>query len=111
MRRAKYGRGPACVVCGEFTDSVSIRCHRCLDAARWADELGYTRDWLREHPRQRIEVGHDRKGVLHLVLLRLPHLGWCGARVTQVRANRLMAKPGMFPEGMCPECLATYEED
>lgn len=109
--RNKYGWGvgPFCVICGEPTDSVSIRCERCLESICHGEELEYAARWLREHPETQIEIGWDEKRRLHLVLFRAPHAtAWCGARVTQKRQNRKWVDRGLFPPGVCEQCLESY---
>ena len=107
--RGKYGRGGPCVDCGQPTDSVSTRCDGCLEASWVVDELEFAAGLLRDNPRHAIGLAHDRNGLVHLVLFRSPHLGWCGARVSQLPTKRVHTPPGLFPAATCPACLQAYE--
>lgn len=107
--RDKYGKGRACKDCGQPTNSLSTRCDRCIEASYLVDELAYALDRLLENPRHPIGLAHDKRGTVHLVLFRSPHLAWCGARVTQVASKRELTRPGMFPPGVCLQCLLAYE--
>lgn len=109
--RMRYGfGGPYCIICGQPTDSVAIRCERCLESIRHGEELQHAERWLRGHPETLIEVGHDKKKRIHLVLFRAPYnVAWCGEPVSQKRENRKLAQRGMFPAGICEQCIEVYE--
>lgn len=111
-RHSRYGHytGPPCLICGQSTDSISLRCERCLESLRHGEELQFAECWLKEHPEALIEIGWDKKKRLHLVLLRAPcDAAWCGEHVSQKRETRKPVKRGMFPPGTCERCIEVYE--
>lgn len=121
LNDSKYVPSKLCTSCGLPTRTASLYCLRCLWAQYLKEELDFTRAYLRGHPGLEIELGHDEKKLVHLVLFRssVRHLGWCGAKVTQVKAKRLMAryvggkflptKPETLAPEICAQCLAAYE--
>lgn len=124
LNDAKFVPSKMCVVCGLPTRTASVKCLRCLEAQYLTEELDYTREWLRGHPGALIELGHDKNKLVHLVLLRasVRNLGWCGTKVTQVKAKRVQARyvDGKFllisappptppTPAICVQCLAVYE--
>lgn len=108
---SKFEPSKACLICGKPTRTAAVKCLPCLEAAYLAEELAYARAYVREHPGTRIELGYDRHKLVHLVLLRSPvrNLGWCGARVTQVKGKRTKVEPAKFPEGICVKCRMAYQ--
>src|SRR5215813_495473 len=117
--RQQYGHGgPYCLICGRATNSVSVKCEACMEKALVAEELEYVRDCLRMQPNPAIELAHDKRRLVHLVLFRSPKLVWCGAPVTQKKSERRTAKPGAFADGLCNglfpmdlcnRCFAAYQ--
>lgn len=111
LEDAKFEPSKLCELCGQPTRSASVKCLGCLQALYLTEELAYTREWLREHPGTLVELGHDRHKLVHLVFMRasVRNLGWCGTKVTQVKAKRGAAPPGRFPPGICVRCRSAYE--
>ena len=109
--RMKFGEGGRCVTCGAPTDSVSIRCGLCLDKAYLADELLFARNWLGRYPEEKIELAHDAAKEVHLVCFHCRNIGWCGAKLTQLKLKRKSITAGNFPsEGMCVACRGLYRD-
>lgn len=109
-QRYGYGTGVPCLVCGQMTDSLALRCERCLEAICHGEELQFAERWLQAHPEMLIEIGWDRKRRMHLVLLRAPaNAAWCGEHVSQKKETRKAVKRGEFPPGICEQCLEVYE--
>jgi len=108
---SKYTPSRTCTRCGFPTRTAGMVCLTCLDKQYFAEEMAYTREWLREHPRQEIEVGNDKQGLAHLCLLRdaVRNMAWCGVKVTQMRSKRKKVPPKDFPEELCPACRAAHE--
>jgi hypothetical protein len=111
---SKYAPSKLCTVCGQPTRLGVVKCMHCLQAVYLAEELVYTRQWLRDHRDQQLVVGHDKHKLIHLALLRTPLLdvGWCGTKVTQKRDKRTLIKrhelTAAMPERFCDACLAAW---
>jgi hypothetical protein len=106
----KYEPSSKCVICGEPTLSVSVKCLGCLKRAYVFEEWAFARERLRLYPGEAIEVATDRRHLPHLVLWRSPKMAWCGAEVTQLRSKRARRAPKEFPPELCQRCLKKYEE-
>ena len=108
-RDAKFVESKKCLRCGGPTRSVALRCVTCLEALRLSEELAYLGDYLKAHPETMVELAHDRRRQLHLVLPRISQWAWCGAVVTQMKAKRDRMLPRFFPPHLCEECRKVYE--
>ena len=102
--------GQRCRLCGAPTGTVSVVCMNCVASRLLAEELDYAAEVLAKDGRQRIEMARDHQQRRHLVLFRTPDRGWCGiAHLAEPRPTRVRTPAGMFPPGICGECLEAFE--
>ena len=106
----KYAPSSPCLICGQPTRSVAMKCQKCLEAIFLKEELKFAKEWLRSHPEGEIELGRDRRRLTHLVCYRTPKLAWCGTAVVNPRLKRPRVKQGGIPADVCAVCCIKMRE-
>jgi len=98
-----------CVRCGKPTNTVSRVCMNCLGESYRAEQVLHIAEALATFPKTKIELGHDRRRVRHMVSFDCPARAWCGVEITEARSRRTRVDVGQFPAGLCAECLGIFD--